>query len=747
MSKNFRELIEEYQIVIPLIQRDYAQGREEEKEKARNFLEAILEGTQSELNLDFIYGKVDEKDKIFIPLDGQQRLTTLLLLHWFISLEEEYYGDLTKFSYEVRSSTKDFIKELMKEINWKKLKKENIRNQIECSNWFFLSWKRDPTVKSILNILDLIETKFQETKLEELDNVTFEFLNLNDFELTDELYVKMNARGKPLTEFENFKSKFERYIIDEKVKAKLDNDWLNIFWNTAKNEVDNIVDAPKLADEKFYNFFYNMTLNFYLENQTKAICKTQEFKSLTDKKKQNGFIDECSIFDFYQDVYEDKNYVNEIILILDNLQKTEEFKKFISSKKDISYWDRARFYSLSLGYINRLNEVEFTRWRRVSFNLINNQLIQSLEDLIKTLKSLRKLIENSKSDIYSYIKDSKDNIDYFLQEQRAEESLKARLILENDKWENEIIKAEENWYLDGQIGFLLRYANNNFDEFINYRDRFIYLWEFSKENKENKILIYQALLTKGNYLPKAWRNRTFCSFEPALRPKMDNWRKVFNAENKYFKELLDDDNFNINNIQISLKNIIDLWGNEYKNDCSNEELRFRFTLLKYIDYCEKLDIRFERYDSVYLLKKTQMNGTHAELYTWDLFNKKFGLKNTQDRLKWWRLESDKNFEPFQVAYYYETTSASSPFIVLDDWRDIEVNISYEDKKFCIAFCRYDYEKKEYKDIPNDIISVLEAKKFISNEKHKKEYLYFFKACEEDELMGFLEELLEDFSRD
>ena len=719
MSKNFRELMREYKVIIPLIQRDYAQGREEEKEKARLFLEAILEGTQNGLNLDFIYGKVDSRDKIFIPLDGQQRLTTLLLIYWFTSLEDKYIEDLTKFSYEVRGSTKDFIKELMKEINWEKLTKENIKEQIENSNWFFLSWKSDPTVKSILNIFDLIEMKFKDIKSKQLDNITFEFLNLDDFALSDELYVKMNARGKPLTEFENFKSKFEEYLdIDN--KAKLDNDWLNIFWDIAKDRVDNIVDAPKLADDMFYNFFYNMTLNFYLENSTKLPCNVKDFKSLVDR---------CSIFDFYHDVYSNSNYIDEIILILDNLKISEEFIKFIS-KKDISYWDRARFYSLSLGYINSLDEVEFKRWKRVSFNLINNQLIQSSDDLIKTLKSLRKLIKSSNSDIYNYIQNSKDNIDYFLQEQRIEESLKAQLILVDNKWESEIIKAEQNWYLDGQIGFLLNYSDNNFDNFINYRDKFLSLWEFAKENKENQILLYQALLTKGDYLPQSWRNRTFCSFQSALRNKMDNWRKVFGARDNYFKSLLDDTEFDIMNIDTSLTNIIKIWQDDNINYCDNEELRFRYTLLKYIDYCEKLDIRFEN-GSIYLLKKIQMNGNHVELYSWNLYKERF---------------ENEVFKPFKRIYYYEPNSSEQPSIRLRGWEDIEVNISYKDNQSYIAFCHYDYEKGKYKNIHKDIISVLEAKKFIPTKWQEKEYIYFFEACEEDKLMVFFEELLEELKK-
>ncbi|MEZ4879292.1 MAG: DUF262 domain-containing protein [Chitinophagales bacterium] len=75
-------------VEIPIIQRDYAQGREREEELRENFLKFLLEavnGTPKEL--DFVYGSV--KDKIFQPLDGQQRLTTLFLLHWFIAVKEK----------------------------------------------------------------------------------------------------------------------------------------------------------------------------------------------------------------------------------------------------------------------------------------------------------------------------------------------------------------------------------------------------------------------------------------------------------------------------------------------------------------------------------------------------------------------------------------------------------------------------------------------------------------------------------
>jgi hypothetical protein len=42
--------------------------------------------------------------------------------------------------------------------------------------------------------------------------VTFQLLDLKQFDLSDDLYIKMNARGKPLTTFETFKARFERHL-------------------------------------------------------------------------------------------------------------------------------------------------------------------------------------------------------------------------------------------------------------------------------------------------------------------------------------------------------------------------------------------------------------------------------------------------------------------------------------------------------------------------------------------------------
>lgn len=726
-TKTFLHLINEYKIKIPLIQRDYAQGRENEENKAIKFLEAIKVGCEEKLNLDFVYGQINDTDKFeFIPLDGQQRLTTLFLLHWYLSLENQYLKVLNNFTYEVRSSSTDFIKALTEEKHWALYKKNNIKQQIENSNWFFLSWKNDPTVVSILNMLNLIEKYFSNKKIDQLNNITFEVLYLDEFNLTDELYVKMNARGKPLTIFENFKAEFERYIDysdddSEKVaksKAKLDNEWLHIFWDLAKKEVHKIEDAPKLADKMFYNFFYNITLNLYLEKYTSLFCKDKVYKVISDKNSENGFVQNCTIFDFYKSIYKNEINVKELILLLDNLKVDDTFKDFVKDI-DISQWERARFYALSLGYIKNLDKIEFDRWKRVSFNLINNQLIQSTDDLMKTIKSLKLLMEQSNQDVYNHIKNKPENIDYFSKIQRDEESLKASLILENNVWEQTLNHqgAEKNWYLDGQVGFLLDFADNDLGKFIIYRDKFQALWNFAKnedtnKEKNNQILIYQALLTKGNYLPPLSSNNTFCSFDAtSVRARNDNWRKVFNSDKlratednpnrkQYLQDLLDDSNFDINDVEASLNNII---GNSVVNDFR----KYFIDNMSYIEYCKKLQLRYIDENQIYLLKTTQMNGMHAELRTWDLFSHEFKLLEKSKRKVEWRLESEKNYEPFQTIWYYESISWNLPCIVFDDFRyedrNIQLTIGYKDNSYYIFI--YDEEKES---LNNNLVKVLEA---------------------------------------
>ena len=82
---NLKKLLENNKVEIPMLQRDYAQGRVSQNKVANEFLDSIfsvLSGKKQSLHIDFIYG-YKENGK-FLLIDGQQRITTLWLLHFYL---------------------------------------------------------------------------------------------------------------------------------------------------------------------------------------------------------------------------------------------------------------------------------------------------------------------------------------------------------------------------------------------------------------------------------------------------------------------------------------------------------------------------------------------------------------------------------------------------------------------------------------------------------------------------------------
>lgn len=313
----FWNLLKENKIEIPIIQRDYAQGREGKEYLRQTFLESLkialdeslkLDENQYEssgknkvLKLDFVYGSAE--NGAMQPLDGQQRLTTLWLLHWYIAMRagklHEAGDTLKKFTYETRISSREFCEELCKAENFESFDGNNIVSYITSQTWFYSSWKQDPTIQSMLRMLggtqikgksgndipDGIEEVFKDKKKEDFskyweklksDNapIVFYYLPLKDFGLSDDLYIKMNARGKQLTNFENFKADLVGYIQEKAeeenkkwknlassvngIPAKLDTEWTDIFWQ-------NKTDDGRI-DEIYFAFLNRYFLHYAIAN-------------------------------------------------------------------------------------------------------------------------------------------------------------------------------------------------------------------------------------------------------------------------------------------------------------------------------------------------------------------------------------------------------------------------------------------------------------------------------------------------
>lgn len=302
VNTNFISFFSNNHIEIPLIQRDYVQGSKLHAEKRDAFIDALYnalmdDGTPCEL--DFIYGTFE--NKTFFPLDGQQRLTTLYLLHWYLlnkcrienpELYVSIISDLhffdKQFSYKTRRSSSAFCQKLTA-FRPESLT-DSISKKIKDQNWFSEDWQQDPTILAMLDMLDALDEKYKKLtnpslpkildKLLSPKAINFDKLDIGAYKLTDSLYIKMNARGKQLTNFENWKANFIQFLEENydqqyytyaednrknnfpKIKDyfthSIEHQWTDLFWNYAiasyKDKENKLMTTP-LIDPYFLNFY------------------------------------------------------------------------------------------------------------------------------------------------------------------------------------------------------------------------------------------------------------------------------------------------------------------------------------------------------------------------------------------------------------------------------------------------------------------------------------------------------------
>lgn len=285
--KNLFEADNEYgisKILIPKIQRSYAQGRSDTHavKTRERFLGAIYEALSENrpLTLDFIYGNV--RKGCLVPLDGQQRLTTLWLLHWYAARKASVQVEwLSKFTYDTRYSARDFMVRL---VYFEPVRKRSLQAEIRNQGWFPMDWNNDSTVSSMLTMLDAIDAKFSDMDdlWNKLDLVRFFFMSVDEMELTDDIYIKMNSRGKPLTDFEHFKAeliKKLRVVADEdsvkRISRKIDIDWTDLFWPYR--------GGSNIIDDEFLRYFLLIChLITYRRNRSTADIAGKDFFNLIE---------------------------------------------------------------------------------------------------------------------------------------------------------------------------------------------------------------------------------------------------------------------------------------------------------------------------------------------------------------------------------------------------------------------------------------------------------------------------------
>lgn len=485
---SFYELVEEYKVKIPILQRDYAQGREENISICENFLKTLKESIllNKTINLDFIYGNVD--DGTFLPLDGQQRLTTLFLLHWY-AFEKEHLDDicrntLKKFSYETRLSARRFCEALLDNCISVVSSEHSISEQILDARWFYLSWKQDPTIRAMLRSIDLIHTLFKEiddlwSALVNRKNIVFYLLILENFGLSDDLYIKMNARGRLLTPFENLKAEIQDKAIkenweaskeeNEKFSYKIDGMWTDFLWqNYNKNHsVDN-------AHMNFINTLVMTRLPVgQLVKGAERIDIIRKLNFTNAVRELINYID-YETFDYICEAYALYSCLTEIQgvpslnLVLWRHAPESDLLNQILLGSNTSYSHKVLFYAQTRYLMNNQDicQDKYEEWMRVVRNIVSradltpdgkrNDIIRSPETFNGAIGLVNELA-NGCNDIYAYLC-SASTSSVFAREQVKEEILKARIIQKYPEHKELLFKTEDNELLRGRITFALQCA-------------------------------------------------------------------------------------------------------------------------------------------------------------------------------------------------------------------------------------------------------------------------------------------------
>ena len=628
-------------IEIPILQRDYAQGSHAAADVRDAFLDNLrgaLVGASLPLNLDFIYGSIQgERVRTLSLLDGQQRLTTLFLLHWYLAMQDGQLEDFrerwvdpqekrSRFSYTTRPSAREFFDELATR-PFALPAAGSLSVALKDQMWFFDAWRRDATVRSACDMLDAIDRDFRGSAglysaLVHDRRVTFHFLELRKFGLSDELYIKMNARGKALTPFENLKAWLVERVASTPWAAefdlKLDQAWTDFFWAASRGNMA----KGSTFDELFVRFFHMAAFLQACESvQGSFDALRPEAREWIEKLRDVPV--QLSLRELQAHDALNSNTLQDVMRSLDYFTNAEGADHVVSVLRvlrqrpeydDLLHIDALMVFRRQFARTTDAAsdaQVHLDRWLRVTRNLVRNSRIEEPGVAVQAIRGLSTLSAHAFG-LYEQLASGVPDLTGFSRGQVAEESRKAALIVADPAWEALLLRAEEHWYLQGRVGFLLDLATQPgagesqqpaFEKYLSAFEKC-----FTREILESKDFILQrALLSLYDFLPAAGSNHTFCSANAtAYRDRLENWLPV--VQNSRFRRLLDEV---VEHGDEALRILIN-------KSAANDWRAYLIQNPDLMRYCGARMVRRSGQDLL-LLTKTRLTGFYAELRSRTLY--------------------------------------------------------------------------------------------------------------------------------
>lgn len=478
------------EIVIPKIQRDYAQGRSGRSLMRSRFLKRLFSAIDrdgvKEIKLDFVYGQAN--DNMFFPIDGQQRLTTLFLLHLYVGKRSAAdISALSGFTYDTRDSSKEFCKML---IDIPNAEYAGIRDYVENQWWFTSRWSTDPTISSMMVMLDDIDRHYRDWSEEQMlevwkrltnkGQIKFWNLRIQDLETSDDLYIKMNSRGKPLTNFEHFKAEIEGYLYNEGDEAqkkrasefslKIDTVWTNLLWKYRDPSADS--DTGHYTDNGLDSMFINIFKHFMVIEGAKffgGYKDLEETHILTLSEKvlkghEELLLDRfAKIMDFFAQLDDVRTFFTEVLthecdeyrIKLGIAAEPKNYRVYLQQRLDGTrdfFYRAAKQGKLNIAELlmleaffqyafrNSTQEIEGISYLREKIRIVRNLIVNSRDELRnERMQSLLRRIDK----IMNGVPLDDKAIGEFRQAQVSQEIAKDAFIAThpNDEW---LVKFAEN---------------------------------------------------------------------------------------------------------------------------------------------------------------------------------------------------------------------------------------------------------------------------------------------------------------
>lgn len=651
-KKTFIDILKKDEnIIVPEIQREYVWGSEENIENCKNLLNDIIKNSEdSKYNIGFLYSY--EKDNKVYLIDGQQRFTTLYLTLLYLSVKENY---LQNFSYKVRNLTKEFI-DLMID----KIKEKKDFFDIENKTWCLSVYKKDPTIKNIINFFKIFNEKnnenqeYKKISLEDIEKAEFWYFNTSNTSQGEELYITMNSRGEKIAEYEDIRVSLLSKISDKpeeyKDKAIEFNKIEHFFWKHRYNNKNN-------ADEEFNKFLRQIIALSRFDKESKEIGDLDKEKYFSDYK---NFLELDDIIYHYHSL--------ELLYKLLELENIKYLTKFINKNKTINNANILNISTIIIPFlyivknlliINDFNNIEentkedLFQWLRFLYNIRFNHESKAIYNILNKIKEYK---NNESSNIFEYFKNEsietllnyyknyngeRDKFDLL----ESEVNKIKFLSIYNDKERNELQKLfwklENHGILKGNIDYIIKYSLENINDvesikkdFFNNFNKYKNIFE-TCFNEISRDTLIRALLTfakpakkeeshyfQSHALYYNWSHSynvhkvSLCRDINDLHSSFQNKKRDKYETNTYYKTLFDEIIKNPNNeIKDILEKIIEDFS-KYKSEDEQKKNPF-YKIINDENYAKNYgyaayDINKSK-EIIYIIKTDSFNSEHPKI--------------------------------------------------------------------------------------------------------------------------------------